>query len=285
MHAQCRTTLIAPAKINLALYVAGKRPDGYHEVVTVLHRLDLCDELELTLSDSSGICLECPSGRAPHGPDNLAYRAAELFLEKTKVRCGVRMVLHKRIPVAAGLGGGSSDAASVLLGLNRLTGEWLSREELARMGAALGSDVPFFVWEVTTARGTGRGDAIEPVDVPAGWYVVVNPGFGVSTAWVYAHLNLKLTRGENPFIKFLLNRDSFEIDEILRNDLEEVTGRRYPVIPEIKQALLKLGSRGSLMSGSGPSVFGYFTDETGAEHALERLGRETGFLCFLARSY
>ncbi|MBI4773553.1 MAG: 4-(cytidine 5'-diphospho)-2-C-methyl-D-erythritol kinase [Deltaproteobacteria bacterium] len=282
--------LEAPAKINLALHVLGKRPDGYHDLVTVFHRLNLCDELRLVRTHSPGISIRCPEGGAPEGPENLACRAAAVFFERTGVAPELFIELHKNIPTAAGLGGGSSDAASVLLGLNRLFGERLESESLIELGMDLGADVPFFLWEVAGAVGEGRGDRIRPVSIPEGTYILVNPGFPVSTAWAYASLdqargNFELTKVQNAPIRQILNHSSFQASALLHNDLEEVTLKRFPVISQIKRTLLNLGCDGALMSGSGPTVFGYFSNRSRAEEAYRTLKRETAFSCFLTRSY
>jgi len=281
--------LEAPAKINLALHVLGKRPDGYHDLVTVFHRLNLCDELRLVRTRSAGISIRCPQGGAPEGPENLACRAAALFFERTGVPPALSIELHKSIPTAAGLGGGSSDAASVLLGLNRLYGEPLAFEVLTEIGMELGADVPFFLWEVTSAVGEGRGDRIRPVTIPDGTYVLVNPGFPVSTAWAYESLDrtrgkYELTNTQNALIRQILNYSSLQAGALLHNDLEEATLKRFPIISQIEQTLLGLGCDAALMSGSGPTVFGHFSSRSKAEEAYRTLKRESAFSCFLTRS-
>jgi len=282
--------LEAPAKVNLALHVLGKRPDGYHDLVTVFHRLNLCDELRLVWTRSSGISIRCPEGGAPEGPENLACRAAALFFERACVPPALFIELHKSIPTAAGLGGGSSDAASVLLGLNRLSGEPLVSENLIELGMELGADVPFFLWDVMSAVGEGRGDRIRPVSIPEGTYVLVNPGFSVSTAWAYASLdeargNFELTKAPNNPIHKILSHSSFQPEALLYNDLEAVTFKRFPIVSQIEETLLRLGCDGALMSGSGPTVFGYFSNRSKAEEAYRTLKRETAFSCFLTRSH
>ena len=282
--------LEAPAKINLALHVLGKRPDGYHDLVTVFHRLNLCDTLRLVMTGSSGISIRCPEGGAPDGPENLACRAAALFFQRTGIPPGLSIELHKNIPTAAGLGGGSSDAASVLLGLNRLSGEPLGPESLIELGMELGADVPFFLWNVTSAVGEGRGDQIRPVSIPEGVYVLVNPGFPVSAAWAYAGLEegrekFELTKAQNDPIRKILSHSSFRTDALFHNDLEEVTCKRFPIITRVEQTLLSLGCDGALMSGSGPTVFGYFSNRSKAENAYRILKKGTVFSCFLTRSH
>lgn len=262
-------TITAPAKINLYLKVLGRRPDGYHDLESVMQKLALADELSMRRQDG-GISLECSDPALPTGEDNLVWRAARLFLDYTGRPGGVRIRLEKRIPVAAGLGGGSSDAAAVLVGLNRLFVAGLSEEQLAGLGLKLGADVPFFVSPAAAALARGIGERLTPVaGLISGHLLLVNPGFAVSTRWVYE--NLALTSGGNPYILApesgpLTNGNSdpaaldFHVaaSSCFVNDLETVTVGRHPVIGEIKQALLDFGARIALMSGSGPTVFGYF---------------------------
>lgn len=262
-------TIIAPAKINLYLKVLGRRPDGYHDLESVMQKLVLADQLSLRRQNGT-ISLTCSDPALPAGEDNLVWRAARLFLDHTGTPGGVRIHLEKRIPVAAGLGGGSSDAAAVLVGLNRLFAAGLSEEQLAGLGLKLGADVPFFVRPAAAALARGIGERLSPVaGLTSGHLLLVNPGFAVSTRWVYE--NLALTSGGNPYILApesgpLTNGNSgpaaldFHVapSSCFVNDLEAVTINRHPVIGEIKQALLDFGARIALMSGSGPTVFAYF---------------------------
>ena len=177
-----------PAKVNLYLRVVGRRPDGYHEVVTVMQPLTLADTLTVTLA-GAGISLRCDRPDLPQGEENLVWRAARQFQEETGLTSGVRLRLSKRIPVAAGLGGGSSDAAGTLLALNELAGKPLPPGDLHRLASRLGADVPFFLAR-EPAVGRGTGTQLSPVTLLPYWYLLVNPGVPLSTRWVYENLDL-----------------------------------------------------------------------------------------------
>ncbi|OGQ96617.1 MAG: 4-(cytidine 5'-diphospho)-2-C-methyl-D-erythritol kinase [Deltaproteobacteria bacterium RIFOXYD12_FULL_57_12] len=253
----------APAKINLFLAVQGRRADGYHDIESLMQKLALADQLLLT-AVRQGIRLRCPDSDLPTDDGNLAFRAARVFFEKTGLAAGVDIVLKKTIPTAAGLGGGSSDAAAVLRGLNELYGTGLAAAELHALAGPLGADVPFFVMESAAAWATGIGDCLTPAPALDDCLVLlVNPGFPVSTKWAYE--SFALTRGGNPYI-LARGRATGNIPSVrksllpveLSNDLEEVTIQRFPLLGEIKQELLHSGADGVLMSGSGPTVFGLF---------------------------
>jgi 4-diphosphocytidyl-2-C-methyl-D-erythritol kinase len=259
----------APAKINLFLRVIARRPDGYHDLDTVMQKLALADRLELRLA-AGRVRLVCPDSALPEDEGNLAYRAAILFLERAGIQEGVEIVLRKKIPIAGGLGGGSSDAAAVLRGLNRLFPSGISMKTLLELAIRLGADVPFFVAEENSVRATGIGERLRPAPpLQSCRVLLVNPGFPVSTRWVYE--NLALTRQINPY---MLGRDQVHDNysefqasgELLtaRNDLEAVTIGRFPELSEIKKNLLEAGASVALMSGSGPTVFGLFREEASA---------------------
>lgn len=261
--------LQAPAKINYRLDVIGKRPDGYHELRMIMQRVNLCDELSITLSANPGIRVVCGSSAVPDGEGNIAWKAARAMLELSDGCCGIDISIVKNIPVAAGLGGGSSDCAAVLLGLNDLLGLSLSTERLMEIAVGLGADVPFFVFQ-KTAFAEGIGEKLSPVlSMPSLWVVLVNPNVPVSTAWVYK--NLQLTQKEP--LDTLPNSfdDITSVCAVLSNDLESVTMPAFPVIGEIKERLLKMGASAAMMSGSGPTVFGLFSDETTARKACDEL--------------
>lgn len=269
-----RLALRAPAKINLCLSVLGRRPDGYHDVEMVMQTVGLFDEVAVALG-GSGIQVTCGTAGVPAGEGNIAWRAARAMLDRAgrAGSAGVTIELVKRIPVAAGLGGGSSDAAAVIVALNRLLELGLSREELAGIGAGLGMDVPFFLYG-PTALAQGRGEVLTSLAPPPPfWVLLANPGFETPTAWVYKNLNFALTKRVN--CNNIASLPVGKIAELLHNDLETVTAQAHPVIGEMERALLESGALGARMSGSGPTVFGIFAGEQacrGAARALEPRG-------------
>lgn len=271
-------TLLAPAKINLCLHVLRKRADGYHDLAMLMQRLSLYDRITLDLTDNGEVAVRCDNLPLAPGEENIAARAARCLLRRAGSRHGVTITIDKQIPVAAGLGGGSSDAATVLLGLNQLLGLDLGREELMAEGVKLGADVPFFVFG-ETAWATGIGDRLQPLPpLPPVHYVLVNPGVAVSTAWVYQNLALTSSRALDKLPQF--PGTMLELAGLLHNDLERVTIDRYPVIAQIKQRLLDRGALGALMSGSGPTVFGMFAARHDAEAAAADFAREPGWRSF-----
>lgn len=247
----------ARAKINLYLDPLERRTDGYHEVRMVMQSVDLGDTLDIT-SIPEGIYLSSNLSYLPTDRRNLAYRAADLLKKKYSVDRGVRIYLKKMIPVAAGLAGGSSDAAAVLLALNTLWKLNLSLEELEQVAAELGSDVPFCL-RGGTALATGRGEIIMPLpDLPKLWAVIAVPCFNVSTAEVYGSLNLEKLTGKKSLELMLEGIKNSNLDLItanLYNALETVTAVKYEEINLLKQIALEEGAEGTLMSGSGPAVF------------------------------
>lgn len=256
--------LRAPAKVNIFLKVLCRRPDGYHELATWMQKIDLADSVVLE-EISSGIRLSCPDSGLAEDETNLAYKAARLFFQATGIKGGVEITLRKHIPVAAGLGGGSSDAAAVLKGLNLLYAQPLSEVKMMDLGLALGADVPFFVSDYCSALATGVGEKLEKwAALTECCFLLVNPGFPVSTKWVFENLdhsqlgNFALTIKGNPFILGPLSGN--RCPDARGNDLEQVTIGRYPEIGKIKSMLLEHGAVSALMSGSGPTVFGIFTD-------------------------
>jgi 4-diphosphocytidyl-2-C-methyl-D-erythritol kinase len=274
--------LFAPAKINLCLHVLGKRPDGYHELAMLMQSLDFGDTLELELTARPGeISVHCAGVVLSTGEENIAAKAARRMLALSGKSVGVRIAIEKKIPVAAGLGGGSSNAATTLMGLNRLLNLRLSKKELMAEGVKLGADVPFFLF-ADKAWATGIGDQLQSVPpLPSAWYVLVNPGIFISTAWAYQNLGLTA-----PTILTKLPRFPTTIDDlvaILENDLERVTIRRYPLLAEIKEKFLRLGARGSLMSGSGSTIFGLFAEEAQAVAAAEILRKKSDWRIITAQ--
>jgi len=277
-----KVRLFAPAKINLCLHVLGKRPDGYHDLAMLMQSLDFGDTLEMELTDQPGeITVHCAGVDLPDGEENIAAKAARRMLALSKKNVGVRIVIDKKIPVAAGLGGGSSNAATTLMGLNKLLDLQLSKNELRAEGVKLGADVPFFLF-ADKAWATGIGDQLESVpSLPPVWYVLVNPGISISTAWVYQNLGLTA-----PAILTKLPRFPITIDDLvatLENDLERVTIKRYPLLAEIKEELIRLGARGALMSGSGATIFGLFAEEAQAAAAAEILRNRSDWRIIIAK--
>jgi 4-diphosphocytidyl-2-C-methyl-D-erythritol kinase len=276
--------VIAPAKINLGLSVLGKRDDGYHEIRTLFQAVSLYDELELRPAPS-GIELVCEGENVPPDQENIVWKAARLFLSLLDSAQGVHILLRKNIPVAAGLGGGSSDAAAVLKGLSRLFSISLPNQELLEMGKQLGADVPFFLFG-NSALGEGIGANLTSTPpLPNSWIVIINPGFPVSTKWVFTHASLLLTKKSdhiNMVKLFLVENDLLRIGYYLHNDLEAVVVKKYPIINELKNRLLSAGAVGAVMSGSGASVFGIFADRPLADQALNVIKREVnGWRLFL----
>jgi len=228
------------------------------------------DEIEVAIIGGGRVEFFCAYPGLGRAEENLAARAARYFLEVFPFFSGVRVVLYKRIPVGAGLGGGSSDAACVLRALARLSGGRVSEEELLGLAVKLGADVPFFLW-CRPALARGIGELLEPVAVlPQLWLVIVFPGFSVSAGWAYANLNLALTKEESCH-KILTPKSIEELVDQLENALEGVVVEHYPVVAQLKEELLAVGAQGALMSGSGPSVFGIFADEQTAVVAARKL--------------
>ena len=267
--------LEAPAKVNYRLDVLRKRPDGYHDLRMIMQRIDLCDAVDITVTDTPGIRVTCGRAGVPDGSGNIAWRAADLLLKEAGRSAGIEVAITKRIPVAAGLGGGSSDGAAVLMGVNELFGLGFSDERLMEVGVRLGADVPFFIFK-KTAIAEGIGERLSALDrVPEAWLAIVNPNVHVSTAWVYQNLELTSENEHSTLPRFY--ESIADICAILSNDLESVTIRRFPVIAEIKERLVAAGARAALMSGSGPTVFGVFDEEAAARHAAGDLSRDKGW--------
>jgi 4-diphosphocytidyl-2-C-methyl-D-erythritol kinase len=268
-------TIHTPAKINLFLRVIGKRPDGYHDLYSLMCPVALYDTLSLDFG-VSGISVTCDHPGVPQDASNLAIRSVRLFLDAVFAgRCppgfGLSIHIEKKIPVGAGLGGGSSNAAAVLSALNHYFGQPLSTPALMALGARIGADVPFFIFGRPALAG-GIGDRLDPFPHLAPWTaLLVYPNEAVSTAWVYKNLNLRLTKDEKKLSKFHFDGRFFNVDEHLVNDLEAVTERALPVVNEIKRLLLAHGAAGAMMSGSGSTVFGLFADTARAVSARTAL--------------
>lgn len=276
---------LAPAKINLFLHILRKRPDGYHDLASMMQQISLCDELDFKLCPE-GITLSCPGTDLPVNENNLIYRAAMALFSYTGHKGGIEIILNKKIPSAAGLGGGSSDAAATLLALNDLCSLNVSQSELLRIGATLGADVPFFIFG-RRAFATGIGDELQVIsEMPKLNLVLINPAFPLSTKAVYEGLNLTLTKGRKN--SYSIPR-FYVIDDVVRemhNDLESVSLRMHPELNDFKQMLMNEGALGALMSGSGPTLFGIFADEKSAREAREAILKKVPSQClvFLAQS-
>jgi len=272
--------ILSPAKINLFLQVTGKRPDGYHGLFTLMCCVDLCDTIVLQFG-LKNIRIESSNSQIPLDDTNLAHRAAAVFFKALNVNDGLKIFIDKSIPVAAGLGGGSSNAASVLKGLNQHYGYPFSRNELMSMGLGLGADVPFFLFG-KPALASGIGEKLEPYPGSLPFHiVVVYPGFEVSTGEVFQNLNLGLTKCEKNFKELFSIKIDFDPGLHLCNDLEIVTASEYPEIASIKEQLLIRGAMGALMSGSGPTVFGLFSDSGTAARARQALGENSRWDAFI----
>ena len=275
-----------PAKVNFGLHILGKREDGFHELETLFQMVNWCDEIKIECL-SHGLELVCNQPDIPTDNGNLVIKAAHILQARYPERCkGARIHLNKNIPHGAGLGGGSGNAAGVLLGLNFLWGLKLKREDLISVASELGSDVPFFLFS-PCAIGRGRGEILEPVKNSIRFYVLmVYPGFAVSTASVYGNLKLKLTKRENNISilkNFLLQSEFAQLGATWSNDLELFVFKEYPGLSGIKEEMLALGAKGALLSGSGSTVFGVFDNPKTANSAYARLDRGK-FMLFLAES-
>jgi 4-diphosphocytidyl-2-C-methyl-D-erythritol kinase len=266
-------TVFAPAKINLVLRILDRRPDGYHNLWSLMQIVRLEDELSISLSDKhSSIILRCDDSALKTDPSNLVYRAAAAVLEHSGRVVGLDMVLSKRIPMGAGLGGGSSDAAATIIGLNQLLNLGWSMEKMAHVGQALGSDIPFFFF-VPSAIVEGRGEKVDPVRIRGSrWVVLVNPGFPVETKWAYQQLSISRI-GVRPLSEAhvaLGKASALSWESVLHaaeNDFETALFKTHPALHRIKQKLLVEGAEAALLSGSGATVFGVFRDEMAARQA------------------
>ncbi len=262
--------LRAPAKINWFLSVLGKRNDGYHNIHSLIQYVSLYDDLWFHSADAIEVI--CDVDIPLH--DNLVYKAATLLQKYTSCRKGIKIYVHKNIPMSAGLGGGSSDAAFALLGLNTLWGLGLTKRELTAIGLEIGSDVPFFL-NGPAALVEGRGNRITHKNITSSVILLlVKPPVSVSTAWAYKNMK-KLTKKTidiKLFCQALNNRDFVSLSNILRNDLERGVVNKYPVVGTIKNNLLEQGAFISSMSGSGPTVFGVFGSREKASSVASVLG-------------
>jgi 4-diphosphocytidyl-2-C-methyl-D-erythritol kinase len=275
-------TLPSFAKINLHLRVLGKRADGFHELFTVFQTVSLHDSI--SFNESDGLTLTCNRRFIPTGEKNLVVRAAGMLQKRLGANRGAKMHLVKRIPSPGGLGGGSSNAATALIGLSRLWGVRVSREDLLEMAAELGSDVPFFL-HGGTAIGTGRGTEIETIaDIPREKLLIVTPNIRVSTPRAFAALGAQsLTMEEAERILIVCRLEAEKLDlrhSLLRNDIEAAVFAAHPEIERVKRTLLELGAVNAMMSGSGASVFAVFDKEETRQATLKALDKEVNWRKF-----
>ena len=266
-HTKNVISLKAPAKVNLFLEILGKRDNGYHEIETIMQEIDLADSLQFE-ETQEGVTLECNDKNIPANQDNLVCKAANLILEECGIRKGVIINLEKNIPVGAGLGGGSSDAATTLKALNSLWKVGLNNEELMEFAAKLGSDIPFFI-NGKTALCRGRGELITPVEVRNRMdYIILFPRVHISTETIYKNLKIDLTKKRKDvsfFLDALKYSEAASISKLLFNRLEEIIFATYPDLLQVKSTLESFDFCGLSISGSGSAFFGLCNDRHQAE--------------------
>lgn len=280
----------SPCKVNLLLNILGRRPDGFHALETIFHPVNLCDRLVFTRRPA-GIQLTCSDPTLPTDAGNLVHRAATAFLSAAKIKDGIRIHLEKKIPLAAGLGGGSSNAATILLGMNELFGQPLPAAKLAELAAALGSDVNFFLQD-KPALATGRGEIIEPLaPFPAlrgASFFLIHPGFGISTPWAYQNLaRFPAAQNGTPgrarkLIQLLQAGDLALAGREFYNSLEAPALDKYPILKIYQEFLQTQGAAATLMSGSGSTTFALFRETTAAEAVVEKFKTKFGGNCWTA---
>lgn len=268
--------LKAYAKINLGLDVLRKREDGYHQVRMIMQTIRLFDRITMTKTRKNDIYLETNLSFLPTDEKNLVYRAVKMMKEEFDISEGIRIELNKKIPVCAGMAGGSTDAAAALVGMNRLFQLKLSEKQLMEYGVKLGADVPYCIMR-GTALSEGIGEKLSRVaPIPSCYILIAKPNVNVSTKFVYENLNLPALKS-HPDIDLLLRAleegDLYTLASNLGNVLETVTIERYPVIEQVKQSMLAKGALGALMSGSGPTVFGIFDSEAKVKDAYREVRR------------
>jgi 4-diphosphocytidyl-2-C-methyl-D-erythritol kinase len=264
----------APAKINLYLRVIGKRGDGYHEIETLFERISIFDRISIEPASGRTI-LTCDDHRVPTDEDSLMLRAVEAFKKRSGVKGHYAISLKKNVPIGAGLGGGSSDTAALLRGLNEIAGHPIGEDDLLGIARDLGADIPFFMSGASFGFGTGRGDIVrECGPLPEIWHVLVTPPFEVSTGSVYSKVPPFALTNDMPVDKilsaFLSGNGVDSVSENLRNDLQDIVLRDFPVLAQVFSGLRKAGAKGVLLSGSGPTVYGIF-DRDRTEKAAEML--------------
>lgn len=313
-------SLESPAKVNLRLEILRRREDGYHELRTIFQKISLHDTLHFSLRKKRGVSIATDHPKLPIGKNNLVYKAAQSMLKASTYKEGIHIEIEKRIPLGAGLGGGSSNAATTLKALNQLLEMGLPKKDLLAMGLEIGADVPFFLSK-GPAIGSGIGEQLKKVELPDLWYVLIYPNFEVSTRWAYQNFVLTRSTAENlsfhngmekrrsgstlskdqpsgwvaerltnrqfhlSLHRFLKNPEG--ISRILLNHLETVVGKKYPQIGIMKKILFSAGALGALMTGSGPTVFGLFEREsisTAAYEKIRRMAEKKGWAVFRTHS-
>ena len=266
--------LKAYGKINLGLDVIRKRPDGYHDLDMIMQMVDVYDDIVITKNKTGKIEVKTDTAVLSNGKDNLAYMAAKMLMDEFKIKDGVNIYINKRIPIAGGMAGGSSDCATTLMGINQLFELGLSKEELMERGVKLGADVPYCVLG-GTAIARGIGEVLTPLPAPADCHVIIaKPPVSVSTAYVYGHIKpLKITKRPDieAMAQSIKDGDLKKMASLIYNVMEDVTVGEYPIISEIKQVMLDNGALNSIMSGSGPTVFGLFDDKEKARQCVKTL--------------
>jgi len=277
-------SLESPAKVNLRLEILKRREDGYHELRTVFQKISLHDTLRFSLRKKGGVSIAADHPKLPVGKDNLAYKAAQSMLKASSYKGGIHIEIKKRIPLGAGLGGGSSNAATTLMALDQLLEMGLPKKSLLAMGLEIGADVPFFLLK-GAAIGSGIGEQLKRVELPDLWYVLIYPNFEVSTRWAYRNFVLTNQLFHLSLHRFMKNPEG--ISRILLNHLETVVAKKYPQIDIMKEILFSAGALGALMTGSGPTVFGLFDRENISRAAygkIKRMAEEKGWAVFKAHS-
>lgn len=267
----------AYAKINLTLYITGIRSDGYHELSTNMHSIDIRDEVSITRTDSGKISLVCNED-VPKGSDNTAVRAAHMMKQHLHTDDGFLINIKKNIPIQAGLGGSSADAAAVIRGINELYGSPMSHGEMIDVGAGIGADVPFMIYG-GSAHCTGIGEVISPAErLPACFILLAIPWEGVPTKWAFEEFDKRHVPGQHDSTKIndaLKQGNLNNIAALLHNDLEEVAAERFPEIARLKETMIESGALGAAMSGSGSGVFGIFDERDRLESAASGLDRRS----------
>lgn len=278
-------TLSSPAKLNLRLDIVGRRSDGFHNLRNMMERISLQDEVEIKIVEK-GLQVTSDSEEVPEDETNLAFRALKEILAYSSRNVGVEVHIRKNIPVASGMGGGSSNAATVIKGINQLLKLKLTKEKLITIGLKVGADVPFFIFEAP-AVAEGIGEQLKKIcGMPKLLFLIVNPGIRVSTKAVYQKFTFSREDGNLKEELPQAYRTKRDVAKILKNDLEKVTIKEFPVIGAIKEELMKNGAIASLMTGSGPTVFGIFSDKAKLNKAYEKMEKRAkeGWKVFMAEN-